>query len=448
MPLLPCSRVALSCLLWLGIGSAWAQTDADKVEEFTQARYQSTYNTQQHASFSAAGSGMNSLGSSADKMFTFSLTGHWGKRFDSGAEVYLNTELASGVPFSNNLVGLGGFTNGEITRAAGSTPQAYVQRLFWRQTWNQGGGREWLDSDFNQMARWVDKNRFVLTVGNFSTLDVFDDNAYAKDPRTQFMNWSHWTYGAFDYAADARGFGWGVAGEWYRGDWVYRLGRMSGPKKPNELQVDWDLLRHYGDQFEIEHAHELNGQPGKARLLAWRNRAVTASFQDATRYLQNNPGADPQTFFQVRNGEKTKYGLGINLEQALSDNVGMFLRAMQADGRTETYAFTEIDASLSAGTLLKGRLWGRAADTAGLAYMENRLSNDRRAFLEAGGMSYFIGDGSSFQYRPERGIEAFYSVGLSKHLWVTGDVQHIQNPAYNALRGPVRVYALRLHAEF
>ena len=130
----------LSLLLGLGSGVVSAQdTGTGQVEEFSQARYQSTYNTQQHPAFAAAGSGLNSLGPGADKMFTFSLTGHWGKRFDSGAEVYLNTELASGVPFSNNLVGLGGFTNGEITRAAGTTPKAYVQRLFWRQTWNQGG---------------------------------------------------------------------------------------------------------------------------------------------------------------------------------------------------------------------------------------------------------------------------------------------------------------------
>jgi len=440
----------LSCLLWLGCAGASAQeTSGDKNEEFNQARYQSTYNTQQHPAFAAAGSGPNSLGPGADRMFTFSLTGHWGHRFESGAEVYMNAELASGDPFTRNLVGLGGFTNGEITRAAGTTPKPYLQRLFWRQTWNQGGEREWLPSDFNQMARWVDKNRFVLTVGNFSVLDVFDDNAYAKDPRTQFMNWSHWTYAAYDYAADARGFGWGVAGEWYRGDWVYRLARMTGPRKPNELQVDWDLLRHYGDQFEIEHAHSLGGQPGKVRMLAWRNRAVTASFQDATTYLLNHTGTDPQAFFQVRNGEKTKYGLGLNLEQALNDDVGVFLRAMKADGRTETYAFTEVDASLSAGALINGRRWGRAQDNFGIALMENRLSRDRRQFLEAGGISYFIGDGAGhFQYRPERGTEVFYSVGLGKHLWVTGDWQRIQNPAYNALRGPVNVYALRLHAEF
>jgi hypothetical protein len=440
----------LACLLWLGCTGVAAQDAADaRTEEFSQARYQSTYNTQQHPAFAAAGSGPNSLGPRADRMFTFSLTGHWGQRLDSGAELYMNAELASGEPFTRNLVGLGSFTNGEITRSAGTTPKPYLQRLFWRQTWNQGGEREWLASDFNQMARWVDKNRFVLTAGNFSVLDVFDDNAYAKDPRTQFMNWSHWTYTAFDYAADARGFGWGVAAEWYRGDWAYRVARMTGPRKPNELQVDWDLLRHYGDQFEIEHAHTVGTQPGKLRLLAWRNRAVTASFKDATAYLQSHPGTDPQAFFQVRNGEKTKYGLGLNLEQALSDDVGLFLRAMKADGRTETYAFTEVDASLSAGTLVNGRLWGRAQDNVGFAVMENRISRDRRQFLEAGGVSYFIGDGAgNFSYRPERGTEVFYSVGLGKQLWVTGDWQRIQNPAYNALRGPVNVYALRLHAQF
>jgi hypothetical protein len=429
-------------LLGLGL-CAWAQET-----ENSSARYQSTYNWHQHPSFGSSGStSANSLTSAREKMYTFSLTGHWGLRLESGAEVYMNAELASGVPFTGNLVGMGSFTNGEITRAGGTTPKPYLQRLFWRKTWNQGGDKEQIASDFNQMAQLVDKNRFVMTAGNFSTLDVFDDNAYAKDPRTQFMNWSHWTYGAFDYAADARGFGWGVAGEWYQGDWVFRAARLTGPKKPNELQVDTNLLRHYGDQVEVEHAHTLMNQPGKLRVLAWRNRAVMASFKDATAYLQANPGSNPQAFFNVRQGEKIKYGLGVNLEQALSDQVGVFLRAMKADGRTETYAFTEIDASLSAGVLINGAAWQRGQDRVGLAFMENRLSRDRREFLAAGGISYFIGDGQ-LQYKPERGLETFYSWGINRHTWLTADYQYIQNPAYNALRGPVNVYALRLHAEF
>jgi carbohydrate-selective porin OprB len=297
------------------------------------------------------------------------------------------------------------------------------------------------------MAGTVDRHRTVLTLGNFSTLDVFDDNAYAKDPRTQFMNWGNWTYAAFDYAADARGFGWGLAAEWYQGDWVLRAGRMTGPRVPNGLQVDFALGKHYGDQLELEHAHTLAGQPGKVRLLAWRNRAVLARFRDATEQLKANPGADPQTIFAVRRGERIKYGLGVNLEQALGRDVGYFLRMMRADGRTETHAFTEVDDSLSTGLLIQGKSWGRAGDTVGLSFMRNGLSKDRRNFLAAGGVSFFIGDGA-LDYRPERIVEVFYSLGLHKRLWLTADYQHIRNPAYNAARGPVSVLALRMHAQF
>lgn len=439
----------LSATLWgllATTGAVQAQSSTPEYEE-TTAKYQTTYNWQRHPAFTSPYASTNSLTASRDKMYTFSATAHWGTRLWDGAEAYLNTEVAQGVPFSGNLVGLGSFTNGEITRAGGSNPKLYRQRLFLRQTWNRGGGTEQLEADFNQMAGTVDKNRFVLTVGNFSTLDVFDDNAYAKDPRTQFMNWGNWTYAAYDYAADARGFGWGFAGEWYQGDWVLRFGRMSGPVRPNELPVDFALGKHYGDQVELEHSHHWGDQPGKVRLLLWRNRAVTASYQDATAYLQNHPGTPPQTFFNVRNGEKIKYGVGINLEQAINERTGFFLRAMKADGRTETYAFTEADNSLSSGLLFKGNAWGRSDDTFGIAYARNGLSHARRQFLQPGGISYFIGDGA-LTYKPETIVETFYSLGIQKGVWITGGYQRISNPAYNADRGPVNVYAVRLHAQF
>lgn len=435
--------IGLVALFTATISTAWAYDDYEE----TTAKYQTTYNWQRHPGFSSNYSGLNSMSSGADKMYTFSLTAHWGTRLWSGGELYFNPEIVSGVPFTENLIGLGGFTNGEITRAAGTTPQAYRQRLFLRQTWNQGGGTEKLESDFNQMAATVDKNRTVLTVGNFSMLDVFDDNAYAKDPRTQFMNWGNWTYSSWDYAADARGYGWGFALEFYQSEWVYRLGRMTGPKEPNGLPVDFNLLKHYGDQFEIEHAHNFNNQPGKVRVLFYRNRAVLASFDDATAYLLANNPTDKQTIFNVRNGEKTKYGLGVNIEQAINDQIGFFFRGMKSDGKTETYAFTEVDSSLSAGFLIKGNKWGRAQDTVGLSLMTNYLSPERRRYLEAGGISFFIGDGQ-LQYKPETIFEGFYSLGISKSVWLTGDYQRIQNPAYNANRGPVDVFAVRFHAEF
>ena len=261
------------------------------------------------------------------------------------------------------------------------------------------------------------------------------------------MNWGNWTYSAWDYAADARGFGWGLAVEVYRGDWVFRIARMTGPQKPNGLAVDFHLLEHYGDQVEIEHDHTLFGQPGKIRLLGYRNRAVLASYNAATAYFLDHPGTDPQTIFDVRNGAKIKYGIGINVEQAITDDVGFFLRAMKSDGRTETLAFTEVDSSLSTGFLIDGKRWGRGEDTVGLSFMRNDLLTDRRRYLTAGAISFFIGDGG-LQYQPESIFEGFYSLNVVKGVWLTGDYQRIENPAYNASRGPVDVFAIRFHAEF
>jgi len=422
----------------------------DSEQEHYGGKFQFTYNWQQHLSFKGIEGSRNSLSRTDEHMFTMSATAHLGARLWDGAEVYFDPEIASGVPFSGALVGLGSFTNGEITRAGGADPKYYRQRLFLRQTWNNGGGTQKVESDFNQLAGSVDRDRFVLTIGNFSTLDVFDDNNYAKDPRTQFMNWGHWTYAAYDYAADARGFGWGLAGEWYKDDWVLRFGRMTGPRVPNGLPTDYRIWKHYGDQLEIEHGHTLNGQPGKVRLLGWRNRAVTASFKDALAYYTANEGTqgfDPETILQVRHGEKIKYGLGINLEQAINDQIGVFLRAMQADGRTETYAFTEVDASLSLGVMAQGSAWGRERDSAGVAFGMNRLSDPRRRYLESGALSFFIGDGS-LSYAAEKNVELFYSLGLIKGTWLTADYQHIENPAYNSSRGPVNVFAFRFHAEY
>ncbi|BBP00581.1 carbohydrate porin [Sulfuriferula nivalis] len=433
--------VALIGTLLPVISLAQAPEDAN-----WDAKFQTTYVWQSKLPFSAAYSGPNSFSPDKAESYTFSTTAYLGLRLWQGGEFYVTPEITQGVAFSN-LTGLGGFTNGEITRASGSTPTIYRQKLFLRQTWNQGGGTEHVEADLNQLAGSQDKNRFVLTVGNFSTLDVFDHNEYASDPRTQFMNWGNMTYAAYDYAADARGFGWGFAGEWYKNDWVFRFGRMTGPKEPNMLPVDTAIGQHYGDQIEVEHVHILGGQPGKVRILAWRNRARLASFADALAYLEAHPGADQQTIFNVRSGEKIKYGIGVNIEQAINDNLGFFLRAMKADGRTETYAFTEVDGSFATGLVFSGAKWGRANDVLGLSLMENTLSAERRRYLEAGGISFFIGDGA-LRYQPEQIFESYYSLNVWKKTSVTADYQHIWNPAYNADRGPVNIISARLHTEF
>jgi carbohydrate-selective porin OprB len=182
--------------------------------------------------------------------------------------------------------------------------------------------------------------------------------------------------------------------------------------------------------------------------LAYHNRAVLASFTDALNWLKANPGqyTGPDALVAVENTERDKYGIGVNVEQEINDTSGFFLRAMVTDGRTETWAFTEVDDSISAGVALKGNPWGSNQDSLGVSLAQNYLSADRRRFLEAGGISYFIGDGQ-FNYRPETIFEGYYSINLFKGGWLTPDYQFIMNPAYNADRGPVHVLAFRLHAE-
>jgi hypothetical protein len=408
------------------------------------AKLQGTYVWQTKRSFPAAYSGPHSLSPEHERSYSFTATAFLGWRPWSGGELYFDPEVALGVPLSD-LTGLGGFTNGEIARTSGPDPTLYRARLFLRQTWGFGGGTEKVESDANQLAGIVDKHRLVLTAGNVSITDLFDDNAYSHDPRTQFLNWSLMTHGAYDFAADARGYTWGLALEYFYDDWAFRAGRFLQPKEPNQLPLDSAIFEHYGDQIEIERAHSVSGQPGKLRLLAFRNRAKMSKYQDALD-LAALTGAAPD-INAVRIGEQVKSGFGINLEQAVTKDAGLFARASWADGKTETYAFTEIDRSVSGGLLVKGSAWGREQDTAGAALARNGLSSEHRDYLAAGGLGFFLGDGR-LNYRAETIVELFYNLNPIKHFWISFDFQRVRNPAYNADRGPVNVGSIRLHAEF
>ena len=408
------------------------------------AKFQATYVWQGKRPFPAAYSGPNSLSADKEKSYSFTATAALGFRPWAGGELYFNPEAAQGVPLSD-LTGLGGLTNGEMARTSGPELKFYQARLFLRQTWGMGGEQETVDSDANRLAGTVDKRRWVLTAGNLSVLDIFDGNAYSHDPRTQFLNWSLMTHGAYDYAADARGYSWGVALEWYYDEWAVRAGRFIQPKEPNQLQLDPAIFQHYGDQIELEHTHTIADLPGKLRLLVFRNRAKMSRYRDALD-LAAQTGATPD-INAVRTSEQVKSGIGLNLEQALSSDVGLFARASWADGKTETYAFTEIDRSVSSGVLVKGNAWSRGQDALGMALARNGLSKVHRDYLASGGLGFFIGDGR-INYQPENVFETFYNLNVAKGASVSLDWQHIRNPAYNADRGPVNVGAIRLHTEF
>ncbi|MGZ5182278.1 MAG: carbohydrate porin [Ramlibacter sp.] len=431
-----------SMAAWLLLtAAAAARADELPPEEAWNAHVQATYVWQRKPSFPAPYSGPASLLPQRETGYSFSATAAFGVRPWTGAELYFDPEVVQGKAFSG-LHGLGGMSNGEQQKTSGPNPTLYRARLFLRHTWDLGGDRQAVESDMNQLAGSVAGRRLVLTAGNMAVSDIFDNNTYAHDARSEFLNWALLAHGAWDFAADARGYSWGAALEYIDGPWALRGGRFLMPAESNGLALDKRIFRHFGDQLELERATTLLDQPGKLRLLVFRDRARMGGFRDAL----SMAGADVPDVAQVRR-ERSKTGIGIGAEQALGQDAGLFARASRNDGESETYAFAEIERSLSAGIMLHGGAWGREADTLGVALVRNGLSAAHRAYLAAGGVGAFIGDGR-LAYRPESIAEAYYKMPLGWRTELTLDVQHIANPGYNRARGPVDVGSLRLHFHY
>ena len=419
-----------------------AAADVPQYHEF-EFHAQGTWIFQKHPSFGAEYSGPNSLKTHPETSFTLSATAFFAAHLWQGGEFYADAETLRGKPFSN-LTGFGGFPNGELEKGAGLEPAGYVPRIFYRQTWGFGGGTDNLDSDQHQLGETVDHNRFVLTIGKVSITDLFDNNLFSHDARTQFFNAAMGDYGSYDYAADGRGYTGGIAGELDWDVWAFRAGRFMQPRSADGTGLDFQIMDYHGDQFEIDHSHTLFDQPGKIRFLAFINRAVMGSYDDALAYAQRTDTVP--SLNRVRKPQD-KRGYGVNLEQNLTSDIGLFGRLGWNDGQTETYAYSEIERIAQIGLSIKGTQWMRPDDTIGIGYAENGLSTAHQHYLEAGGLGVFIGDGA-LSYHTEDIVELYYSVALLKSVWFSPDYQHIQNPAYNAVRGPVSIYGVRLHAEY
>ncbi len=429
---------------------------------YTQFTYISSWKPTFRAPYTNLGGSINSLVPEAERSFTGSFTFYLGVRLWHGAEAYFVPEVIAERPFSQ-LRGLGGaIQNFELQKTGADTPQVYRSRVYLRQTIGLGGARVAKVSDALQLGTEVDARRVVVTVGNFSLIDFFDKNTFSTNPRQQFLNMVFMTHAAYDFASDARGYSWGGVIELYWDEWSLRFGRGSPPQNPNQLQVGLQLDHSYGDQLELEHDHTLFGQAGAVRLLGFRNRELMGRFVDAVaafradpgqnattcgerfNYSSNNPNAPDLCWARKPN---VKLGIGLNVEQHLTADIGVFFRAMFADGDSEVQAYTSSDRSISLGVLAQGSAWGRSADVAGVGAAMAWISAAHAEYLRLGGIDGFIGDGT-IRAAPESVLEAFYSVNLLKVLWLTLDYQHIINPAFNADRGPVDVFGGRVHVEF
>ena len=403
---------------------------------------QGTVTEQYHPRFTSHYEGPNSLNPGQRGDETIDVTAFLGLRLWKGAELWIDPEVDQGFGLSGTL-GVDGFTSGEAYKIGERDPYVKVQRLFMRQTLDLGGDKKKIDADMNTFAGETTENRVVITLGKMSVADIFDTNKYAHDPKNDFLNWAIIDTGTFDYAADAWGYTYGVAGEWYQGDWTLRAGVFDLSGVPNNKNLD-KSFHQYQIDAEIERRYKLFGKDGAVRLTGFDTRGRMGKYLDAVSLAEAT--GEPADVALVRHYH-TRLGLSVNAEQEVTDDLGLFLRAGHADPQYEGYEFTDMSDTYALGLSLKGTRWGRKDDVIGLAGLVDQASRQAEAYFNAGGLGILAGDGRLPHPGDEHIVETYYSLPLAAFTHLTLDYQFVDDPAFNRDRGPVSVFGLRLHAQ-
>jgi len=420
-------------------GTKTSTTD-EAPEQLWNWHFQNTDIVQGYPGFPAQYSGANSLRNGGQVRETISVDLYGGVKLWHGAEAHVDGLMWQGFGLSKTL-GVDGFPNGEAFRLGTDIPNVNFPRVFIRQTIGLGGQQETVEDDALHLAGKRDVSRVTLTLGKMSVKDIFDNNAYANDPRTQFMNWGLMANEAWDFPADSLGYITGFAAELNHPGWAMRYGFFQMPRVSNGVALDDNFLEAWGMVAEFERRYRLGVHAGTVRLLAFLNHAHMGSYQEA---VDNSVRpADIEATREYR----YKYGFGLNVEQEIFRNVGAFMRLGWSDGQTEAWAFSDVDRTATVGLSIKGESWGRANDTVGLAGVFNGISGVHQRFLEAGGLGILAGDGA-LTYGWEKVMEAYYDFQIYKGVHAALDYQFVSNPAFNRDRGPVNIFGARFHAEF
>ena len=362
-------------------------------------------------------------------------------------QTYLDVEQARGNGIGH-AVGLGGITNGDVIRSGsvelGQDP--YIARFYLRYLIPFSQGKEPLTTrGMDQLPGNDPKSRVEIKLGKMASTDDFDLNRYANNTRTQFMNWGLINNTAWDFAADTRGYTYGIVIALVEPSWRLAFGTYQMPTTANGNEFDSHLDEARADNLEL--TVKPNQQGTVVRFLAYHNQARMGNYAEATS-LGLATSTTPDITADERYG-RSKYGYGLNVEQPFADEgeTGAFARIGWDDGRNEDFAFTEVDRHLSTGIQVSGTHWGRTDDRLGVAYVWHGLSPEHRDYLAAGGSGFLLGDGK-LTYGLEQIFETYYRVQMGQYAQLSPDFQYIQNPGYNRDRGPVEVYSLRLRLSY
>lgn len=401
---------------------------------------------QTHPPFHAPYSGRNSMDPNYEKATSRLLTLYTGMRLNNSTEVLVDVEEAGGAALSTGL-GIAGFPNLDIVRNPLLSKAPYLARGMVHEVFALSKGKVENQRSFLSLFDELPRRRLEIRVGKFSMVDFFDLNSTGSDTHFQFLNWAVDNNGAYDYAADTRGYTVGVLADYEDGNWGLRFAEALMPKVANGIDLVWKPWQAHAENFEYELRRGLiPKKDGVIRLLAFANYANMGIYRQAVAQFDERFVPAPD-ITNHRWHITRKYGFGINMEQHLTSNLAAFGRFGWNNGKTESFAYTEVDQTFVGGLGAYGSLWHRRFDRAGFAFVSNAISRDHQNYLRAGGYGFLIGDGK-LNYGRENIIESYYTAHLWRGVYVAPGVQHVANPGYNRDRGPVLVPSLRLHLEF
>jgi high affinity Mn2+ porin len=434
---------------------------ADKCWNF---HAQTTVVAQGDPGFPAKYSGPNSLNSAGERQETLAADLFVGRRLWCGAEMHADALMWQGFGLTNTF-GIEAFSNGDDFKAGTEIPDFMFAHLIIRQTFGLGGEQEDVSDGQLSMAGKQDISRLTFTVGRFTPTDICDNNTYAKDPHTQFLNWAACANLTWDYPSDSVGYTTGVSVELNQPQWALRYGFFQMPGVENGFTADdrifkWpgegsggDFWKSWGMMTELERRWKVNDHPGALRLMAWLDEARFASFVVATALLRaspplpGTPAGASSTVPAAAFADRCKYGFGLNWEQELAKNVGVFSRLGCNDGHEVAWTYTDANWAATLGLSVKGAAWHRPDDIFGLLGVLDGASHEQIAFLKAGGTGILNGDGN-LTYACEKVLETYYDIPMGKAGRFAFDYQFVGDPAFNSDRGPVSIFAVRLHWEF
>ncbi len=369
-----------------------------------------------------------------------------GSQLASTLEAYLDLEYFRGNGVSNGT-GLGGYVNGDVIRAGSSdlSKEPYVARLYLRYLLPLSSETEKIERSMDQLPGEQPVARWEIKIGKLTLTDDFDQNRYANNNRTQFLNYDFLYNTAWDYASDTRGYSYGFVTAVVQTRWRLALGFFMEPNTANGAEFNSINTRELG--YNLELAVKPNNVGTVIRLLTFYNGARMGNYDEALAIGRATSSLPDLQLVEKLSG--TKYGFGLNFEQPLADDgeTGIFGRFGWNDGAHETWSYTESDRHASLGLQLCGGRWGRQDDRFGIAYGVNGLSTPHKSYLEAGGSGILLGDGK-LNYSVEQVLEAYYRIQITRYAHLSPDFQYIENPGYNRDRGPAEVYSLRLRLNY